>query len=330
MYAVRRTGENREGTQRSTWGSNAPRIIGWASAALCAVAVLSLAASTSRPMQLAETFSQLGNATNATDQATAPAGAKKEVAEVQHTPDGCVIPYIPHSIQLEEDFWAFLHTVRITSEDSKHRNLGYVQSHPFSMTNAQSWYDANGRQVATSHRDVVSLVATIYVGDCRGESLAVVGEQLVASPSSSVTLITVKDESGAELARSEASTQFENQLHVTDMVSGKQVATIRQRPGWTDYWDINLPSGAETSLAADPRLMVMSVAAESSSVAFGFGALPFLLLLITFVVVVAALCFNMARHSDANDPRYGLFAMFDGEDRSGYAEISERDRVVRV
>lgn len=82
MYAVRRTGENREGTQRSTWGSNAPRIIGWASAALCAVAVLSLAASTSRPMQLAETFSQLGNATNATDQATAPAGAKKEVCRL--------------------------------------------------------------------------------------------------------------------------------------------------------------------------------------------------------------------------------------------------------
>ncbi len=223
-------------TQRASCRALSRAVIGLASAALCTMAVLNLVVAV-RPVQLGESFVQLRNATNATKaQHHEPAQSPPVAEQAQGTSDGCAIPYTPASVQLEEDFWALLHTVRIRSEEHGHRDLGYVQSHAFSMTSAQTWYDSRGQRVATSHRDVVSLTARIYVGDCRDVSLAVVEEKLVASPSSSITLLTIRDESGLELAQSEADSRFENELHVTDVASGKQVATIRRRPATSDFW----------------------------------------------------------------------------------------------
>eukprot|EP00286_Rhodomonas_abbreviata_P007025 CAMPEP_0181332354 /NCGR_PEP_ID=MMETSP1101-20121128/25049_1 /TAXON_ID=46948 /ORGANISM="Rhodomonas abbreviata, Strain Caron Lab Isolate" /LENGTH=282 /DNA_ID=CAMNT_0023441993 /DNA_START=241 /DNA_END=1089 /DNA_ORIENTATION=+ len=273
-----------------------------------------------------QNVTSLGSASSPGDNSTlSPSTAPKtDVQSGEDAPPGkghCAIPELPVSIQLKEDFWAFLHTIRVRSGDRNHDDLGYVQSHPFSMTSSQTWYDASGKQIAASWRDFISFEANVYVGDCEGQRLAVVQEELAASATSTVTFLTVKDDSGLEFAKSEASQQFENQIDVIDMHTGKQSATIRSRPGG-DFWDINLPTGGGGSLGSDPRVFVMAVAAESAPLAFGLGPPLFVALLTLFALCVCGACLHMARASDPDDPRFGLFAAFDSRGTS-YSEIND-------
>jgi len=253
-----------------------------------------------RMIQLAEGAEEaIVNATKA-----APRESKEPATEDEDAGE-CQWPNLPSSYHVKEDFWSFLQTVRILSSDKDGKELGYVQSHAFSVESAQSWYSPDGKVIATGRRDMISFVANIYIGDCTGREMAIVEETLVASPTSQVTLLTVEDPEGNVLATSKSAGESDKKVQIID-ATHKAAVDIERTSGWSDAtssWHVEVKPGSEAVFAADPRVVVMSLAAESASVAWGFGALPFILLLGAFFMCVCLGCLQMMRRADPKDPR---------------------------
>ena len=60
-------------------------------------------------------------------------------------------------------------------------------------------------------------------------------------------------------------------------------------------------------MLTDPRMLVLALAAESSSVAWGFGALGWICFMGFFVGICVCLCIHMMRNAD---PKVCLFAFY--------------------
>ena len=66
------------------------------------------------------------------------------------------------------------------------------------------------------------------------------------------------------------------------------------------------------NVAADPRMLVLALASESSSVAWGLGAAGFLCVIAVFVGICVCLCIHMMRNADPKDPRVRVCGVFVG------------------
>ena len=230
----------------------------------------------------------------------------------------CEWPDVPETVLLKEKFWAFFQTVSVDSADGT-GSLGYVQSSPFAWDDEQTWHDSTGSALAYSRHkwmqtSTIFFRDEVHVEDCNKRNLGAIADELQAAGMSEVNLLTISDPSGKVVATSTA--QDDDKLvNIIDAASGKKVASVRRKRGWgpTDSWELHIDraAAASGSVAADPRVLILALAAESSSVAWGLGAAGFIGFIAVILSLCAGLCIHMMRNADPKDHRYGIFAAFD-------------------
>jgi len=239
----------------------------------------------------------------------------------------CEWPEVPKTIKLKEKFWAFLQTVTVDAADGS-ESLGYVQSSAFAWDNEQRWYDKNGKELAFSRHSWAQTSSiffrdSVHVEDCNKRDMGEISDDLQSSGLSEVNLLTISAPGGKIVA---TSTSIDNDqvVNIIDADTGKKMATVHRTKGWgpTDSWELTIDpeSSASGNVAADPRMLVLALAAESSSILWGFGAAGFLGIMAFFISICVCLCIHMMRNADPKDPRYGILAIFDSTN-DHYEEI---------
>ena len=225
---------------------------------------------------------------------------------------------VPQSVVLKEQFWAFLQTVTVDAADSS-ESLGYVQASPFAWDSEQVWYDKDGRALAFSRHkwkqtSTIFFRDTVHVEDCNKRDMGEIADDLQSSGLSEVNMLTISAPGGRVVATS-TSQDSDTVVNVIDAETGKKMASVRRTKGWgpTDSWELIMKPEAAASgnVGADPRMLVLALAAESASVAWGFGAAGFLAMMAFFIGICVCLCIYMMRNADPKDPRFGILAVFD-------------------
>lgn len=213
---------------------------------------------------------------------------------------------------------SFLQTVSVGSEDGA-EDLGYVQSSAFAWDTEQVWYDKKGKTLAFSRHKWVQTSSiffrdSVHVEDCNKRDMGVITDDLQSSGLSEVNMLTISAPDGRIIATSMAQ-DSDKKVNIIDSASGKKVASVIRTKGWgpSDSWLLEIDSDASASgnIAADPRMLVLALAAESTSVAWGFGAAGFLCIIAFFVSICICCCIYAMRNADPKDPRYGILAIFD-------------------
>uniref|UniRef100_A0A7S0QNV3 Uncharacterized protein n=1 Tax=Cryptomonas curvata TaxID=233186 RepID=A0A7S0QNV3_9CRYP len=204
-------------------------------------------------------------------------------------------------LRIEEDLWAPVHTFRVKSQNAGKdtwQPLGYVASKLFSVTSLQSWYDNSGEVIATSSLDSLTVLfeTSIPVEDCHAVSIARATQQIVNTGFSSVMLFTVRGADGAVVTSKEGSSDGSPAIELFEQATGKRIGTIVKMGGLkaSDAWE-----AAIDPAKMDPRTLVLMLAASSPSVAWGFGPLPFIVLVLVSLVVGVALAIAAYRRHRA-------------------------------
>jgi len=239
----------------------------------------------------------------------------------------CEWPEVPKTIKLKEKFWAFLQTVTIDAADGS-ESLGYVQSSAFTWDTEQVWYDKNGKALAFSRHKWTQTSSiffrdAVHVEDCNKRDMGEISDDLQSSGLSEVNMLTIS-EPGGKIVATSTSRENDQVVNIIDAETGKKMASVHRTKGWgpTDSWELTIDpeSSASGNVAADPRMLVLALAAESSSIAWGFGAAGFLGLMAFFISICVCLCIYMMRNADPKDPRWGILAIFDNPN-DHYEEI---------
>ncbi|EKX37373.1 hypothetical protein GUITHDRAFT_116486 [Guillardia theta CCMP2712] len=215
---------------------------------------------------------------NSTDNSTATANyTVSSTEDFGKSSDGCPLPPKFRTYYVNQLFWTWSHTLEVSGvkvdEDGKESvvPLGLVRSQPFSFASEQTWQDNDGKLVASSHQDAITTVTNIYVQDCAKEDIATISEQIAAS-SSAISQYTIQNKEGDIVAISTMSRNFGTEVDINDQSTGKRFVTISK--GWgqlTDAWSATFRKGMPETLANEPRVIVMLLAAASSAGSMGYG-----------------------------------------------------------
>eukprot|EP00282_Hemiselmis_andersenii_P041999 CAMPEP_0172065006 /NCGR_PEP_ID=MMETSP1043-20130122/10411_1 /TAXON_ID=464988 /ORGANISM="Hemiselmis andersenii, Strain CCMP441" /LENGTH=160 /DNA_ID=CAMNT_0012725097 /DNA_START=92 /DNA_END=571 /DNA_ORIENTATION=+ len=160
------------------------------------------------------------------------------------------------------------------------------------MKTQQEWRGKDGTLLAASHKDLISLVATVHILDCRMLPLANVMEELQQSLTTSVMLYTIEDpHKHATVATSrEAELLGKSYVRVSDGQTGKQVMGVyKGSQHMFDQWTAEFDKGAG-GLGGDMRVAVMMLAAGSQDLAFGMGPMPFIMFLVFMLATCICCC----------------------------------------
>ena len=227
------------------------------------------------------------------------------------TNGSCLEPPRLHAYFVHQLFWTWVHTLEVSGvsmgEDGKEKTipLGRVTSAPFSFINLQEWRAPDGKLVIMSHQDAISTVTNIYVEDCRKKAIATVSEQLAPS-SSAVSQYTIQNTDGDIIGISTMSRNFGTEVDINDQRTGKRLVTVSK--GWgelTDAWSATFRDGEHESLANEPRVLVMLLAAASASGSWGLGGpLAVMLNPLWLLLLFCCICAGCTAYARAQETEY--------------------------
>jgi hypothetical protein len=223
----------------------------------------------------------------------------------------CLEPPLLHAFYVNQLFWTWVHTLEVSGvmkdADGKETTipLGHVKSEPFSFVSKQAWKNSDGKVIASSHQDAITTVTNIYVEDCAKKAIATVSENLAPS-SSAVSQYTIQNADGDIVGISTMSRNFGTEVDINDEASGKRLVSVSK--GWgqfTDAWSATFREGQKQTLANEPRVIVMLLAAASSSGTWGLGGpLGVLLNPIWLLLLFCCVCAGCTAYARAQETQY--------------------------
>jgi hypothetical protein len=134
-----------------------------------------------------------------------------------------------------------------------------------------------------------------------------VGDRL-APMSSAISQYSIQNADGDIVAISTMGRNFGREIDINDQQSGKRLLTISKEHGTQGSWSASFREGINETLASNPRVIVMTLAAASSAGSWGLGGpLSILfnpLLLLLLLCCCCACCASAARYREARDFMY--------------------------
>mmetsp|Transcript_34869 Transcript_34869/g.54504 ORF Transcript_34869/g.54504 Transcript_34869/m.54504 type:complete len:266 (+) Transcript_34869:209-1006(+) len=213
----------------------------------------------------------------------------------------CPRPGVPEHIILEEDHTAFVQTIRVRAKDGSH--LGVVKADGM-FASRKSWYGMNGEELASyslmrtsgeaGESPLMPMFPTEYIDpvDCQGNTIGRVELSYVAH----YCLVTVHNVGGKIVGKSTGQNASDHQIDVVDETSGKHILSIeRKNPVLGSItWEATFKDGANSSLAGDPRIVVLALAQQFRETSRGLN-LILLLLILPLLCCCACCCMYFQR-----------------------------------
>ena len=223
----------------------------------------------------------------------------------------CLQPPRLHAFFVNQLFWTWVHTLEVSGviKDANGKDttikLGHVKAEPFSFVSKQAWTNLDGKVIASSHQDAITTVTNIYVEDCAKKAIATISENLAPS-SSAVSQYTIENGDGDIVGISTMSRNFGTEVDINDQESGKRLVSVSK--GWgqiTDAWSATFREDQKQTLANEPRVIVMLLAAASASGSWGLGGpLGVLLNPIWLLLLFCLLCAGCTAYARAQETQY--------------------------